>query len=144
MKISIVSGYFNPLHLGHLKMIQDAKSMGDKLVIIVNNDIQQEIKKGKIIMSENERYEIVKALRDVDDAILSIDEDSTVTKTLELVSKKYPEDELFFCNGGDRNACADIPEAEICKKYNIELKFGVGGDFKTNSSSNINQLSNKE
>ena len=144
MKTAIVSGYFNPLHLGHLNMIKDASSFSDKLIIIVNNDIQQVLKKGKIIMDENERFEIVSAIKYVDEAIISIDKDATVRESLKLIGEKYPNDELIFCNGGDRNSVKEIPEGEICNKYNIELKFGVGGDFKQNSSSNINQLNQKE
>src|SRR5690349_20266258 len=73
--IVIVSGYFNPIHKGHIRMIKHAKKLGDKLVVIVNNDKQQHLKKGKIIMPEDERHEVVTALRDVDEVILSIDED---------------------------------------------------------------------
>ena len=149
MIISIVSGYFNPFHLGHLKMIQSAKSFCDKLIVIVNNDKQQILKKGKIIMDEEERVEILKAFRDVDEVILSIDEDPSVINTLESIAKKYLEDKLIFCNGGDRKDLNTIPEGDVCKKYNIELKFNVGEDFKNNpkkeiSSSKINQLRGEE
>jgi len=143
-KIAIVSGYFNPFHLGHLNMIKDAKSFSDKVIVIANNDIQQVLKKGKIIMNENERAEIVSAIKYVDEVIVSVDKDGTVKETLKLLGEKHSENKLVFCNGGDRNSVKEIPEGEVCDKYNIEMKFGVGGDFKQNSSSNINQLNDKE
>jgi len=144
MKIGIVSGYFNPLHLGHIHLISGAKKICDKLIVVVNNDRQQILKKGKIIMDEQERVEIVSALRDVDETFLSVDKDKTIIESLKKIGKGYKEDELIFCNGGDRNSSGDIPEARACKEYNIRLEFGVGENFKINSSSNINQLAGKE
>lgn len=144
MIISIVSGYFNPLHLGHLKMIREAKGLADKLIVIVNNDVQQKLKKGKIIMNEDERVEIVSALRDVDEVILSVDQDGTQVKTIEDVARKYVGNTIIFCNGGDRNSVKEIPEGEVCLRYGIEMKFGVGGNYKQNSSSTINVLLGKE
>ena len=144
MKIAIVSGYFNPLHGGHLDMIEAAKAMGDKLVVVVNNDKQQVLKKGKVILDEDNRLRLIRSLRDVDEAILSIDDDPTQIKTLEMLAKKYPEDELIFANGGDRNSEAEIPEGQVAHKYNIELIFGVGGDSKSDSSTRINQATGHE
>lgn len=143
MKIGIVSGYFNPIHGGHIHLISGAKKMCDKLIIIVNNDEQQILKKGKIIMNENERVEVVSALRDVAEVFLSIDTDKTVIESLRSIGKKYPNDELIFCNGGDRNTTEEIPESIACNEYGIKLEFGVGENFKFNSSSNINKLSLK-
>ncbi|MEK7636902.1 MAG: adenylyltransferase/cytidyltransferase family protein [Patescibacteria group bacterium] len=137
--IVIVSGYFNPIHRGHIRMVQHAKKLGDKLVVIVNNDKQQHLKKGKIIMAEDERREVVTALRDVDDVILSIDQDRTVMKTLEHVGKKYRGHKIIFANGGDRSSVKEIPEAEVCQQLGIDMHFGVGGEDKAQSSSNINK-----
>ena len=95
-------------------------------------------------MDEQERVEIVSALRDVDETFLSVDKDKTIIESLKKIGKGYKEDELIFCNGGDRNSSGDIPEARACKEYNIRLEFGVGENFKINSSSNINQLAGKE
>ncbi|OGY45941.1 MAG: glycerol-3-phosphate cytidylyltransferase [Candidatus Buchananbacteria bacterium RIFCSPHIGHO2_01_FULL_39_8] len=139
-KIIIASGYFNPVHIGHIKLLKAAKKLGDFLVVVVNNDKQQMLKKGKIIMDENERMEIIKAIRYVDEVFLSIDEDKTQCKTLETLAEKYKDDKLIFANGGDRDSEKAIPETDICKKYNIEMRFGVGGIDKPNSSSNINKL----
>ncbi|MBW2998967.1 adenylyltransferase/cytidyltransferase family protein [Candidatus Woesearchaeota archaeon] len=137
-KITIVSGYFNPIHLGHVRYIQDAKSRGDYLIVIVNNDKQQLLKKGKIIMDENERLEIAKELRSADEAILSMDEDPSVCRTLELIRERNPVDDLYFCNGGDRPDMDSIPESKL--NINLQFEFGVGGTDKINSSSNINNL----
>ncbi len=139
-KIVIISGYFNPVHIGHIRLLKAAKEIGDYLVAVVNNDKQQLIKKGKIIMEENERLEIVKAICYVDETILSIDEDKTQCKTLEMIAKKYLGEKLIFANGGDRDSEKAIPETDICKRNNIEMIFGVGGNDKPNSSSNINKL----
>ena len=143
MKIVIVSGYFNPLHGGHLDMIEAAAAMGDKLIVIVNNDKQQLLKKGKIILDENNRLRLMRALKGVDQVVLSIDEDPPVIKTLEMVAGQYPGDELVFANGGDRNSTAAIPEAEVCEKYNIEMRFDAG-EGKPDSSTRINQATGAE
>lgn len=138
-KIVIISGYFNPVHIGHISLIKSASELGDYLIAIVNNDQQQLLKKGKIIMDENERLKIVKAIRGVDEVVLSIDKDKTQCKTLKSLAEKYKGNKLIFANGGDRNCQKAIPETDTCKNYNIEMKFGVGGDDKPNSSSNINK-----
>jgi len=143
-KIVITSGYFNPVHIGHIQMLKAAKKLGDYLVVIVNNDKQQMLKKGKIIMDENERIEIVKAIRFTDEVIFSIDQDGSQCKTLEMLAKKFPGDKLIFANGGDRDSEKAIPETEICKANNIEMIFGVGGNDKPNSSSNINKILGRE
>lgn len=142
--IVIVSGYFNPMHRGHVRMVKHAKQLGDKLVVIVNNDKQQRLKKGKIIMPEDERQEVVTALRDVDEVILSIDEDRTIMKTLEHVGQKYSGHKIIFANGGDRSSVKEIPESEVCHELGIDLKFGIGGDDKPQSSTNINKALGRE
>lgn len=139
MKLVIVSGYFNPLHGGHLDMFEAASKLGDQLLVVVNNDKQQMLKKGKIILPQENRYRLVNALHVVDEVLLSIDEEPPVIETLEIIAKTHPYDELIFANGGDRNSTEEIPETEVCKKYNIRLEFGVGGDTKSDSSTRINQ-----
>ena len=134
MKVVIVSGFFNPLHGGHLDYLEGAAKMGDRLVVIVNNDNQQLLKKGKIML----------ALRNVDDVILAVDKEPPVIETLKLVADKYKEEELIFANGGDRSSDKVVPETEICHKLGIEMKFGVGGVEKADSSTRINQATNKE
>ncbi len=141
MKIAIVSGFFNPLHGGHLDMIEAARKLGDKLIVIVNNDVQQVIKKDKIILPEQNRMRLLAALRDVDEVILAIDQDYPVTKTLEMIAKQYPDDEIIFANGGDRVDPDALPgpEAAMCEKLGIKMVFGVGGQEKADSSTRINQ-----
>lgn len=144
MKIVIVSGYFNPLHGGHLDMIEAAKAMGDKLIVIVNNDDQQILKKGKIILDEKNRLRLMRALRDVDQVVLSVDhEDTSQVKTLEMIAKQHPGDELVFANGGDRNSEQAIPEAAVCHQYGIEMRFDAG-QGKPDSSTRINQATGHE
>ena len=126
-----VSGYFDPIHVGHLEYLKMAKELGDSLVVIVNNNHQCELKKGKPFMDQNDRLEIVKALRFVDEVFLSVDKDRTVCKSLEAVK---PD---IFANGGDR-ATSEVPETPICKKYNIKMVDGLGD--KIRSSSNLTGL----
>lgn len=139
MKVVIVSGYFNPLHGGHLDMIEAAAKLGGKLIVIVNNDKQQIIKKGKIILDEKNRLRLMRALKDVDEVVLSIDEDPTIIKTLEMVATQHPGDELIFANGGDRSTGKVVPETAICEQYGIEMVFDAGGVEKVDSSTRINQ-----
>ena len=126
-----VSGYFDPIHIGHLEYLKMAKELGDSLVVIVNNNYQCKLKKGKPFMDQNDRLEIVKALRFVDEVFLSIDKDRTVCKSLEAVRPN------IFANGGDR-ATSEVPEIPICKKYNIKMVDGLGD--KIRSSSNLTGL----
>jgi cytidyltransferase-like protein len=137
MKIAFISGYFNPLHGGHLDLIEGAAALGDRLVVIVNNDKQQLLKKGKIILDEQNRVRLMKALRPVDEVMLSIDEEPPVINTVEKLAKAYPDDELIFAQGGDRDSDKVNPETEVCRKYNIKIVYGVGA--KTDSSSRINK-----
>lgn len=141
----VVSGYFNPVHIGHIRYIEEASKLGDKLLVIVNNDRQQILKKGKVIMNEDERMHIVKALKHVDEVFLSVDHEFPVSNSLEKVVKIHPHfNKIIFANGGDRESKKVVPETDVCKKCNIEMQFGVGGTDKLNSSSNINQLKGEE
>jgi len=139
MKIIIESGFFNPLYGGHLDMIEAGAKLGDKLIVIVNNDAQQVLKKGKVILTVENRARLISALRDVDEVIIAIDQDSPVINTLEAIAQQYPNDELVFANGGDCDSEKAIPEGEVCRKHNIEMIFGVGGTEKADSSTRINQ-----
>ena len=122
-----VSGYFDPIHVGHLEYLRMAKELGDSLVVIVNNNYQCKLKKGKHFMDENDRVEIVKALRFVDEVFLSIDNDRTVCKSLEEIK---PD---IFANGGDR-ATSEVPETPVCKKFNIKMVDGLGDKIRSSSS----------
>lgn len=125
-------------------MIEAAKKMGDKLIVIVNNDVQQIQKKGKIILDEQNRARLMGALRNVDEVVISIDNDPPVIKTLAMISDKYPDDELIFANGGDRANQEVVPESDICRERNISMVFGVGGSSKADSSTRINQATGHE
>ena len=132
-KAVIVSGYFNPLHKGHLELFEKAKEHGDLLIVIVNNDKQRELKGSKFFQDENERIEIIRALHMVDMAWISIDEDSTQNETLKLmVDKFYGTMKLAFANGGDQTN-ESIPENEICKQFGIELIDGLGEKIQSSS-----------
>lgn len=139
MKVVIVSGFFNPLHGGHLDMIEAAAKLGDRLIVIVNNDAQQVQKKGKVILVETNRARLIRALRVVDEVFISIDKDMTVIKSLDFLASQYPDDELVFANGGDRDSTKVVPETEVCERNHIEMLFGVGGNNKADSSTRINQ-----
>ena len=121
-----VSGYFDPIHIGHLEYLKMAKDLGDYLIVIVNNDYQSNLKKGKSFMCELDRVEIVKALKLVDEVFLSIDKDRTVCKSLE---KLKPD---IFANGGDRST-EEIPEAEVCMNFNIKMIDGLGDKIRSSS-----------
>lgn len=146
MKRVIISGYFNPLHGGHLDMIEAAKALGDYLIVIVNNDKQQILKKGKVILDEDNRARLIRALRDVDEVFMSIDSDPPVIESLRELYDKYPNDELVFANGGDRDGPRAIPETEVCEELGIETVFGVGSHevVKRDSSTRINQETGHE
>ena len=131
-KIVITSGFFNPLHIGHINLIREAKKLGDFLVVIVNNDEQVKIKGSVPFMSEKERIEIIKALRYADDVVLSVDKDGSVIESLKNVAKLYPG-ELYFAKGGDRHS-GNIPEDKVCAELNIKIIDNVGGG-KVQSSS---------
>jgi cytidyltransferase-like protein len=141
-RAAIVSGYFNPLHIGHLDMMEAARGMADALVVIVNNDRQQLLKKGKVIMTEVDRLRIVRALRVADAALVAVDEDGSVAASLAIIQAAYPDIELTFCNGGDRSPDGDpVPTAEsgVCDRLGITMTWGVGGEAKADSSSRINE-----
>ncbi|MDC3077129.1 adenylyltransferase/cytidyltransferase family protein [Flavobacteriales bacterium] len=126
MKTVAISGYFDPIHVGHLEYIKEARKLGDKLIVIVNNNHQCVLKKGKPFMDENDRVLITSSLKDVDDVFLSIDKDKTVCKSLEQIK---PD---IFANGGDRKNY-EIPESTICKKYNIQIIDGLGEKIRSSS-----------
>lgn len=134
----IVSGYFSPMHVGHLDMIESAAAQADHLIVIVNNNAQQIAKKGKLIIDEQDRLRIVNALRDVDDAMIAVDDDRTVSASLAHLAQKYEGYQLTFANGGDRASGAVVPETGVCEEYGIEMVFGMGGNEKADSSSRIN------
>lgn len=126
MKIVAASGYFNPLHIGHVEYLQRAKLLGDRLIVIINNDHQRALKGSKEFMNEVERLEIVRALRCVDGVMLSIDSDTTVCESLKQLKPN------IFAKGGDRFS-TEIPEAKVCKELGIEMVDGLGNKVQSSS-----------
>lgn len=136
-KIIIVSGYFNPLHKGHIEYFHNAKRHGDKLFVIVNSDFQRALKGSKEFMLQDERLLIVESLRVVDHAVLSVDLDRTVCKTLEYLHETvcpmmFQDYELAFANGGDQNNDT-IPEKPVCENLGIHLIDGLGEKIQSSS-----------
>tara|TARA_R100000008_G_C3524127_1_gene135622 strand:+ start:413 stop:811 length:399 start_codon:yes stop_codon:yes gene_type:complete len=122
-----VSGYFDPIHVGHLEYLTLAKELGDHLIVIVNNDYQCKLKKGKAFMPEADRVKIVEALAIVDEVFLAIDTDRSVCASLEAIK---PD---IFANGGDRSL-GEIPETRVMKKHNIKMVDGLGDKIRSSSA----------
>lgn len=136
MRTVAVSGGFDPIHIGHIEMMQEAKALGDKLVVIVNNDNWLKAKKGFVFMPEKERADIIKAIRYVDEVVLTKHEtnpsDMSVCQALEEIR---PD---IFANGGDRKPDGDpVPEVELCNKLGIKLVYNIGKSGKIQSSSEL-------
>ncbi|MDA8993383.1 adenylyltransferase/cytidyltransferase family protein [Flavobacteriaceae bacterium] len=132
-KAIIVSGYFNPIHKGHLEYFNNAKAIDDQLFVIVNNDHQRELKGSKEFQDENERMIIVSNIKAVDKAILSIDSDRTVCATIKMIAEQFgSEFELGFANGGDQNNDT-IPERSVCEQMNVALIDGLGDKIQSSS-----------
>jgi cytidyltransferase-like protein len=122
----VASGYFDPIHVGHIEYLEMAAKLGDKLIVIVNNDNQAALKKGAPFMTEGDRLKIVSSLKCVDEVFLSIDEDPTVCRSLQAVS---PD---IFAKGGDRFV-DEIPEATTCKEIGAEIVDGLGMKIRSSS-----------
>ena len=120
------SGYFDPMHVGHIEYLEKAKALGDRFVVIVNNDKQAELKKGEPLMNEEDRLTIIKSLKCVDEAFISVDTNNTVCESLRLC---LPE---IFTNGGDRKE-EEVPEAKVCKELGIEMVDGLGEKIRSSS-----------
>lgn len=132
-KAIIVSGYFNPIHKGHLEYFHNAKAHADTLIVIVNNDHQRELKGSKEFQKEDERLFIVSNIKPVDQAFLSIDEDRTVIRSIEKIVKDHQDKYDFtFANGGDQDN-QSIPEADICNKMGVKLLDGLGDKIQSSS-----------
>lgn len=131
-RIIITSGYFNPVHVGHINLMKEARALGDFLVVIVNNDEQVKLKGSVPFMSEKERMEIIGAIRYVDEVFLSVDnykdgKEVPISGSLEAVAKSH-EGELIFAKGGDRDINhIPLQEKEVCEKFNIKVATNIGG-----------------
>ena len=132
-KAIIVSGYFNPLHKGHLEYFNNAKALCNELFVIVNSDYQRELKGSKPFQDEEERLLIISNIKAVDKAILSIDKDRTVCESIRKIAEQYGTDYcLAFANGGEQNNDT-IPETPICKELGVALIDGLGEKIQSSS-----------
>jgi cytidyltransferase-like protein len=128
-----VSGYFNPLHVGHLDYFRQAKKLGDKLVVIINNDAQVRLKGRVPFMNERDRMRIVKALRDVDEVVLSIDKYKLANGEVPVIKSLAKLRPDVFANGGDRHNLTNVPEYPICQKLGIKIVDGLGKKIRASS-----------
>lgn len=131
----IASGYFNPVHKGHIEYLTRSKELGDKLFVIVNNDIQREMKGSKEFMNEDERKLVIETLKPVDWAVVAIDtENRQVDKSIKLIYELYKDEfqNFIFSNGGDQTEHT-IAEDVICKKLGIKMIFGLGDKIQSSS-----------
>ena len=131
----IASGYFNPVHKGHIEYVTRSKELGDKLFVIVNNDIQREMKGSKEFMNEDERKLVIETLKPVDWAVVAIDtENRQVDKSIKLIYELYKDEfqNFIFSNGGDQTE-QTIAEDVICKKLGIKMVFGLGDKIQSSS-----------
>lgn len=132
-KAIIVSGYFNPIHKGHIEYFNNAKTKGDLLIVIVNSDFQRELKGSKEFQKEDERVFIVSNVKSVDHVFLSIDQNRTVCATIKYIYEQMSNDyDIAFANGGDQNNNS-IPEVPICQELGIELLDGLGDKIQSSS-----------
>lgn len=131
----IASGYFNPVHKGHIEYLTKSKELGDKLFVIVNNDIQREMKGSKEFMNENERKVVIENLKPVDWAVVSIEtENRLVDKSIKLIHELYKDEfqNFIFSNGGDQTEHT-IAEGDICRQLGIKMVFGLGDKIQSSS-----------
>ena len=140
-KVVVVSGGFDPVHIGHVRMFQEAKDLagpGGKLIVVINCDAWLVRKKGKAFMREEDRAEIIRAFGCVDDVYILHSDRNDVGEALERTKPH------IFANGGDRRNTNDIPEAVVCEQYNIQMVFNIGEGGKIRSSSELLKAYNGE
>ena len=130
----VVSGGFDPVHIGHVRMFQEARALGDRLVVVLNNDNWLMLKKGFVFMPEAERKEVIEAFRAVDEVVLTKHEAGTTDMSICKALEELRPD--IFANGGDRKL-ENIPEVATCEAIGCEMVFNVGRGGKVQSSSEL-------
>ena len=139
MRVIVISGFFNPLHIGHIDYISSARNLGDFLIVIVNSDSQVKMKGSVPFMNQDDRLRIIRNIKGVDRAVIAIDEDGSVCQTIREEFKRLQDDpffdEMVFANGGDRKE-GGVPEDILTDELGIRMAYNVGGE-KTQSSSSL-------
>lgn len=133
-KVVVVTGGFDPIHSGHIAYLRAASQLGDKLIVGLNSDVWLRRKKGQEFMPWAERQAVLMAMGDVDNVIFFDDSDGSACDAIQQVAELFPDDEIVFANGGDRNT-NNIPEQDRMWPERVSFVFGVGGEDKKNSSS---------
>ena len=134
---ALLSGGFDPVHIGHLAMIKEANKIAKEVVILLNSDKWLERKKGKPFMVESQRAQILEEFKSVSKVIVQNDDDDSSNNAIISFVKNNPKKTICYCNGGDRSHEKKIREASICKEHNVDLIFGIGGVHKLESSSSL-------
>ena len=130
----IVSGYFNPVHRGHIEYLKKSKELGDFLYVIVNNDYQRELKGSKPFMMGDERKLIIESFKFVDKAMVAIDKEKTVNESIKFIINEMGSEfnRCVFANGGDQNRNT-VGETKLCEELGIELADGLGDKIQSSS-----------
>ena len=139
MRVVVISGFFNPLHIGHIDYISSARNLGDFLIVIVNSDNQVKIKGSVPFMNQDDRLRIIRNIKGVDRSVIAIDEDGSVCQTIREEFKRLQNDPFFedmvFANGGDRKE-GGVPEDILENELGIRMVYNIGGE-KVQSSSEL-------
>ena len=139
MRVVVISGFFNPLHIGHIDYISSARNLGDFLIVIVNSDNQVKIKGSVPFMNQDDRLRIIRNIKGVDRSVIAIDEDGSVCQTIREEFKRLQNDHFFedmvFANGGDRKE-GGVPEDILENELGIRMVYNIGGE-KVQSSSEL-------
>ena len=143
---ALVSGGFDPVHIGHLRMFKDANKLAKKVIVLLNNDDWLIKKKGKPFMNQEQRKEILEEFKSVSEVIIQKSSEKSSSLAIKEFATQHRNQSICYCNGGDRSNIKNIRETVICKELNISLEFGVGGEEKIESSSELtkNYLGNVE